>query len=242
VGQHMANDLGLSVDYYVWNNSNNPDVIGEIPGLVNPDDIFIIGGHIDDVQGVPGADDNASGSVAALVAADIMSQYQWGCTLRFGFWTGEEQGLLGSAAYAQHVKSEGQNIVGYLNLDMIAWNTPDSPETIYLGYRSSVPGSHELALLFNDVVGAYNIPLLPTIGTGYDGSSDHTSFLDQGYPAVLGIEGNDDFNPYIPGHACPHRPGLFHRFHQGIYRHVRSHDRLPDPQRDWHPGWACHGC
>jgi Zn-dependent M28 family amino/carboxypeptidase len=75
-------------------------VIGEIPGLVNPDDIFIIGAHIDDVTGTPGADDNASGSVATLLAADILSQYDWGCTLRFAFWTGEEQGLLGSDVYA----------------------------------------------------------------------------------------------------------------------------------------------
>jgi len=196
VGQHMSTDLGLGVEYYQWNNSTNPDVIGEIPGLTNPENIFIIGAHIDDVNGTPGADDNASGSVATLLAADILSQYQWGCTLRFAFWTGEEQGLLGSDAYAQHVYNSGENILGYLNLDMIAWNTPNSPASIYLGYRSSVPKSLVLANLFSDVVDAYNINLQPVIGTSYDGSSDHTSFLDRGYPAILAIEGNDDFNPY----------------------------------------------
>lgn len=199
VGQHMTNDLGLGVGYYVWDDNTNPDVIGELPGQINPDDIFIIGAHIDDVSGTPGADDNASGSVATLIAADILSQYQWGCTLRFGFWTGEEQGLLGSAAYAQHVYNAGENILGYLNLDMIAWNTIDSSPSIYLGYRSSVPGSLDLANLFADVVDSYNINLLPVIGTSYDGSSDHTSFLDYGFPAILGIEGNDDFNPYYHG-------------------------------------------
>jgi hypothetical protein len=78
----MADDLGLDVEYHVWNAATNPNVIGEIPGLDNPDDIFIIGAHIDDVTGTPGADDNASGSVATLLAADILSQYDWGCTLR----------------------------------------------------------------------------------------------------------------------------------------------------------------
>jgi hypothetical protein len=199
VGQHMANDLGLPVEYYQWSGPTNPDVIGQITGLVNPDDVFIIGAHIDDVNGTPGADDNASGSVATLLAADILSQYQWGCTLRFAFWTGEEQGLLGSAAYAQHVHNSGENIVGYLNLDMIAWNTIGSNPSIFLGYRSSVPGSLDLANLFSAVVTAYNIDLQPVIGTSYDGSSDHTSFLDQGYPAILGIEGDDDFNPYYHG-------------------------------------------
>ena len=198
VGQHMA-DLGMDVDYHVWSNSTNPNVIGEIPGQINPDDIFVIGAHIDDVNGTPGADDNASGSVATLIAADILSQYQWGCTLRFAVWTGEEQGLLGSDAYAQRASNQGENILGYLNLDMIAWNTIGSSPSIYLGYRSSVPGSLVLANLFADVVDSYNINLLPVIGTSYDGSSDHTSFLDYGYPAILGIEGNDDFNPYYHG-------------------------------------------
>ncbi len=227
VGQHMSNDLGLDVEYYEWDNATNPDVIGEIPGLVNPEDVFIIGGHLDDVQSVPaGADDNASGSVAALIAADIMSQYQWGCTLRFAFWTGEEQGLRGSAAYAQHVYDSGENIVGYLNLDMIAWNTPSSAPTIYLGYRSSVPGSQDLANLFSDVLDAYSINLQPVIGTGYDGSSDHTSFLDYGYPAILGIEGEDDFNPYYhtPQDTSAHTdPAYFTDFVKasvGTYAHM----------------------
>src|SRR4030042_1173924 len=83
VGQHMENDLGMNVEYHVWQNDTNPNVIGEIPGLVNPDDIFIIGAHIDDVNGTNGADDNASGSVATLLAADILSHYHWGFTPPF---------------------------------------------------------------------------------------------------------------------------------------------------------------
>jgi hypothetical protein len=198
VGQHMAS-LGMDVDYHVWSNNTNPDVIGEMPGMVNPDDIFIIGAHIDDVNGTPGADDNASGSVATLMAADILSQFQWGCTLRFAFWTGEEQGLLGSGDYAQEAFSAGENILGYLNLDMIAWNTLNSAPTIYLGYDPAVAHSLELANLFAEVVSAYNIDLDPLLGTDFRNSSDHGSFLDYGFPAILGIEGYDDFNPYYHG-------------------------------------------
>ena len=58
VGQRMAAE-GLDVEYHVWNNTTNPNVIGQITGLYTPDDIFIIGGHLDDVSGTPGADDNA---------------------------------------------------------------------------------------------------------------------------------------------------------------------------------------
>jgi PKD repeat protein len=209
VGQHMANDLGLDVEYHVWNNDTNPNVIAEIPGLVNPDDIFIIGGHIDDVQGAPGADDNGSGSVATLLAADILSQYQWGCTLRFAFWTGEEQGLLGSEAYAQRAHNIGENIIGYLNLDMIAWNTNGSPAGIDLLYNASMPPTLELAQLFSDVVDAYTINLIPELVTSLGGGSDHSSFWDQGYTAILSIEDQGDFNPYYhsgqdtPAHTDP---------------------------------------
>ncbi len=197
-GQHLTS-LGMDVEYHTWDNSTNPNVIGEIRGLVNPDDIYIIGGHIDDVQSQPGgADDNASGTVAAMIAADIFSQYQWGCTLRFAAWTGEEQGLLGSAAYAQRAYQQGENILGYLNLDMIAWNTPNSSPSITLSYKSNDPETYDLALLFAEVVGDYNINLVPTFDTDSSGS-DHASFWDYGYNAILGIEDISDFNPYYHG-------------------------------------------
>ena len=208
VGQHMEG-LGLGVEYHQWGGSTYPNVIGQITGTVNTDDIFIIGAHIDDVPNTRGADDNASGSVATLLAADILSQYQWGCTLRFALWTGEEQGLNGSHSYAQRSYNNGENILGYLNLDMIAWNTLNSPASIYLGHRSSVPHSLDLANLFSDVIDTYNFNFQYVIGTNYDGSSDQASFLDLGYPAILAIEGNDDLNPYYhspqdtPTHTDP---------------------------------------
>ena len=210
VGQHMANDLGLDVEYHVWNDTSNPNVIGEIPGSVNPDDIFIIGAHIDDVQGTPGADDNASGSVATLMAADILSQFQWGCTLRFAFWTGEEQGLLGSYAYAARANQNDENIIGYLNLDMIAWNTLGSEPYINLIYSSSLPQTFVMAQLYADVIDAYNLDLLTRFGADMWGS-DHNSFWDYGFNSILAIEDDlgNDFNPYYhsaqdtPAHTDP---------------------------------------
>jgi hypothetical protein len=198
VGQHLANELGPDeVDYHVWNNATNPNVIGEITGLINPEDIFIIGAHIDDVQGTPGADDNASGSVATLLAADILSKYQWGCTLRFAFWTGEEQGLAGSFPYAYRSYNLGENILGYLNLDMIAWNTIGSDPYINLIYTDRIPSTQEMAELYAEVIDTYNINLLARLGTGI-GASDHTAFLQHGYPSILAIEDElgKDFNPY----------------------------------------------
>ena len=200
VGEHM-DALGLDVEYHVWNASRPPNVIGERLGSVNPDDIYLITAHLDDMPTgpvAPGADDNASGSVAVLLATDILAQYEWGCTLRFAFWTGEEQGLLGSHAYAQRAYNQGENILGVLNLDMIAWNTPNSTPDMDLHATSSIPATLTLAQLFADVVDVYNLDLVPHIIPNGTGASDHASFWDYGYTAILGIEdySGGDFNPY----------------------------------------------
>jgi hypothetical protein len=215
VYQHMQ-DLGLDVNYQQWGGNTYPNVIGEITGQTHPDDIFIIGAHIDDVKGTPGADDNASGSVATLLAADILSQYQWSCTLRFAFWTGEEQGLLGSNAYAQRSYQSSENILGYLNLDMIAWNTIGSDPYINLIYSTRLPASQELAELYANVIDAYNFNLLVRYGNNMWGS-DHNSFWDFGFTSILAIEDDlgNDFNPYyhFPEDTSTHTdPSYFTNF------------------------------
>ena len=201
VGEHM-DALGLAVEYHVWNGSRPPNVIGQFTGETNPQDIYLIVAHIDDMpsSGVaPGADDNASGSVAVMIAADILTQYRWDCTLRFVFFTGEEQGLLGSSAYAQRSFYAGENILGVLNLDMIAWNTANSNPDIDLHANQSIPATMTLAQLFADVVTTYNLDLVPQIISNGTGASDHYPFWQYGYPSILAIEdyyGTGDFNPY----------------------------------------------
>ncbi len=190
--------LGLAVEYMTWDDPTYPNVIGELPGSVSPDTIVIICGHIDDMPSVPlapGADDNASGSVAVLVAADVLSRYDWRYTLRFALWTGEEQGLLGSHAYAQRSSGLGEHIAGVLNLDMIAYNTGGSARGIDLHANGGMPSTLELAQLFAGVVSAYGIALIPQVVPMGIGSSDHASFCDYGYTAILGIEDLSDFNP-----------------------------------------------
>ena len=204
VGEHMAG-LGYTVENHAWSKSgySNVNVVGQRTGTANPGDIYIIGAHLDDMPSsgaAPGADDNASGSVATLIAADIMSQYEWGCTLRFAFWTGEEQGLLGSSVYAARSKTTGETVKGYLNLDMVAYNAV-APRELNLFWKSTVPASQNIADLFVDVVSAYGLDLVPfkydavsyTIGN----QSDNKSFWDQGYPSILAIEDYyGDFTPY----------------------------------------------
>ena len=89
-----------------------------------------------------------------------MSQYQWNYTLRFVLWTGEEQGLKGSTVYASQARSANENILGYLNLDMIAFNGSAPPE-VNLFWKSTVPASEAIANLFTDVVTAYGLTWSP---------------------------------------------------------------------------------
>jgi hypothetical protein len=201
VGQHFA-DLGLDVEYHQWGGTTYPNVIGEITGASNPENIYLVSAHLDSTSGTPnvsapGADDNASGSTAAILLAQVLSQYEWDCTLRFGVWTGEEQGLLGSRAYAMRAAAGEENIAGVLNLDMIGYNS-DSLPIIDLHARSWLPDSVALAHLYDDVVTAYQLDLTPHILVDYSlgNYSDNKSFWDQGYAAILAIEDDDDFTPF----------------------------------------------
>lgn len=191
-------DLELDVEYHQWEGSTYPNVIATKVGSTNPDDVYIICAHLDDMPAgsvAPGADDNASGSTAVMIAADILSQYNFGCTLKFALWTGEEQGLLGSDAYAERAAAAGDRILGVLNLDMIGWDNSGGP-IIELHAISTLTPTLELARLFSDTVSTYNINLDPRIFTYGEAASDHSSFWDEGYTAILAIEDWGDFNAH----------------------------------------------
>jgi hypothetical protein len=196
--------LGLAVTYhdYVWNGQPLRNVVAEKPGLVDPAELYLITAHVDDLpEGprAPGADDNGSGSVAVLVAARLLAPHDFAHTIRFVLFTGEEQGLRGSAAYAADCRARAENIRGVVNLDMIAYNSDEAP-VIDLYASSDVAGSLELTRIFSEAVGAYGLDLVPDRFArpyGYPiQCSDQWSFLVQDYPAFLAIEDMDDFTPH----------------------------------------------
>ena len=77
------------------------NVVGEIPGTDKTGEVVMLGAHFDSWHASTGATDNASGSAAMMEAMRILKQsgVQLRRTVRIGLWTGEEQGLLGSAQY-----------------------------------------------------------------------------------------------------------------------------------------------
>ena len=77
------------------------NVIAEIPGTDLKDELVMLGAHFDSWHSGTGATDNAAGSAVCLEAVRILQALglRPRRTIRIGLWGGEEQGLLGSAAY-----------------------------------------------------------------------------------------------------------------------------------------------
>jgi len=192
--------IGLAVEVQRFGDDNWPNVIATLPGVTEPDKIIILCAHFDDTSEqpmtwAPGADDNASGTAAVMAAADILRHYDFAYTIRFAHFSGEEQGMLGSKAYAQLQRAANADIVGVLNLDMLAWNSDAAPiMELHAGMRQD---SYQIALAFAGVIADYNLPLEPEIKrAGSISASDHSSFWTYGYPAVLAIEDWQDFNAH----------------------------------------------
>jgi Zn-dependent M28 family amino/carboxypeptidase len=192
---------GLNVVYQNFTGSgyNCRNVVAVQAGTVNPGNIYIICAHLDDMPDAsvaPGADDNASGSSAVLLAASILSRYTFENTIRYALFTGEEQGLDGSYSYVQECAGAGDNILGALNFDMISYDgSGDNRVEVYCGTMTS---SGALGDLLLNTISTYSLSLWPVkFTTGSEGWSDHANFWDAGYPAILGIEDTtNDFNPY----------------------------------------------
>ena len=95
------------------------NVVGEIRGRENPEQVLVVGGHLDSWDLAEGATDNGSGTATTLGAADsiVRSGQRPRRTIRFVLFTGEEEGLDGSFAYVKQHQAEMANHLGDLILD-----------------------------------------------------------------------------------------------------------------------------
>jgi len=167
------------------------NVVAVIPGTGSPDSIVVIGGHMDATSdsvsvAVPGADDNASGTAGAIEAARLLVDQPFRHTLMFVGFNGEEQGLYGSEALANLMASQGKRVAGMLNMDMISYSPTGTARALLEGFYSGV-SSEWLIYALRD-----NLRQFTSVGDSVYGGegwgSDHVSFHDAGYPAVMTIE------------------------------------------------------
>jgi carboxypeptidase Q len=98
---------------------DSANVVGEIRGTETPEQVVVIGGHLDSWDLASGTTDNGCGTTTTLGAAEaiLKSGYKPRRTIRFVLFTGEEQGLDGSFAYVKAHKSEMANHVAAVVLD-----------------------------------------------------------------------------------------------------------------------------
>jgi carboxypeptidase Q len=96
------------------------NVVGEIVGREHPEQIVVVGAHLDSWDLSEGTTDNGTGTVGVLGAADaiLKSGLKPRRTIRFVLFTGEEQGLLGSFAYTKQHAAEMKNHLGDVVLDI----------------------------------------------------------------------------------------------------------------------------
>jgi hypothetical protein len=202
------------------------NVLGAIPGS-DPalrGEAVVLGAHVDHLgrKGetiYPGADDNASGVAALIEIAKALaaSPRKPPRTVVFAFWTGEEEGHLGSEHYVRHPRWPLERTVLYANLDMIGH--PWLPEEIRkLVADTQLPNGEEFlarvkAADFVEPGVAQSAPelcgLLEQAGLGLglslhfdrtngkSGGSDYRAFARKGLPFIR------FFGNYFPGYHEP---------------------------------------
>lgn len=161
------------------------------------DNVVMLGAHLDSVTEGPGINDNGTGSAALLeTALQLGSKPKANNAVRFGWWSAEEFGLVGSTYYVNSLDFEQQlNIALYLNFDMIG-----SPNAAYFAYdgddsdtTGAGPGPYGSAQIEQTFVNyLQNGKGVQVEGTDFTGRSDYGRFIAVGIPSgglFTGAEG-----------------------------------------------------
>lgn len=173
------------------------NIVAEIPGT-DPqlkDEVVMIGAHFDSWHGATGATDNATGSSAMMEAMRILKTAgaRPRRTIRIALWGGEEQGLLGSRAYARahfgdvatmQLKPEHAKLSAYYNID----NGTGKIRGIWMeGNLAASPIFTQLTAPLKDL----GVDLLSPRSVG---STDHVAFEALGLPAFQFVQERYEYN------------------------------------------------
>lgn len=212
-GDYIADEL-RSMGYrpetqdYLYQDRTFRNIIVTIHGRKAPEEVIIIGAHYDTVFSTPGADDNASGVAALLEMCRILRNDEPGRTLKLIFFTLEEPPIFrspyqGSVVYARAARQRGEKITAMVCLEMIGYYSERKgdqgfPFPLMAAFYSTTPnfiavvGNIASRYLVGRVsqslrsTGTIAVESLTAFGLipGVD-LSDHRSFWDEGYPAVM---------------------------------------------------------
>jgi hypothetical protein len=175
-------------------NTDSFNVIAEIPGAAKPNELVMVGGHFDSWHMGTGATDNGVGAAIAMEVMRILKSLnlKMDRTVRMALWGGEEQGLLGSAAYVRShfadpatmkTSKEHDGFAGYFNLD----NGTGKIRGIYLqGNEMERPIFEQWFAAIKDLTPGI-VTAANTTGT------DHQSFDAVGLPGFQFIQDPMDY-------------------------------------------------
>jgi Zn-dependent M28 family amino/carboxypeptidase len=209
---------GLTVyrDPFAFAGGTYYNVVATLTGTTHPENVYIVGAHLDSTSDqptthAPGADDNASGVAAVLEMAKVLSGYRFDSTIKFIGFNAEEQGLIGSKAYADEAMAAGEKVLGMLNFDMIAYPGSGSTRSVYLAgdswlvnmladnataytslsteknYSNLYGSDHYYfhSSYFNGSSSAFAIESLPLNNPNYHKTTDTSAYLDFAYASDM---------------------------------------------------------
>ncbi len=184
---------------------NNLEAV--LPGHDAADEIIVVGAHYDSVAGSPGADDNASGVAALLELARLLAGTTLSRSVYFVAFANEEAPFfygdeMGSNLYAARAQAQGKRIEAMLSLETIGYYTDEPGSQRYpfpfslfypdTGHFIGFVGNLASRALVRQAIGAFRTSTpFPSEGvaapSGIEGIhwSDHWSFWEAGYPAIM---------------------------------------------------------
>jgi len=199
--QFQAAGLAVSEDAFPAEGRLFRNIVGTSLGILAPQEEVLVVAHYDTRPGTPGADDNASAVAAMIEAARTLVPTRLQRTLQFVGFTLEEYGYLGSRHFARRAKRERRKIVGVLDMEMVGFTSrrqrlPPGIRARITGDFIGVVGNRRSRTLVEAFVSSARraVPSLPveSLVVGWNGYllpivrlSDHVSFWDAGFPAVM---------------------------------------------------------
>ena len=213
-------DLGLDVRRHEFAALGGVyrNVVATLPAAQeSPAAPLLLGAHFDTVVGSPGADDNASGLAVLLEAARRLAGRPLDRPAQFVAFNLEEEDLLGSRAYAAHLRATGQDLHGAIVFECVGFAKQDEgsqrrPPGVPIpvpgvGNFLAVIGNEHSRSLVESFVGATRsrvpaLPLVPLIVPGHGEGlpdtrrSDHAAFWEHAYPALMLTDTADFRNPH----------------------------------------------
>jgi hypothetical protein len=183
-----------------WKRTFN--VVATIGGAGESGEEIVLGAHFDSISRhsytdsldpAPGADDNGSGCAAVLELARMLKRFRFERTITFVFFGGEEIGRRGSLDYASRARGRGDLIVVMVCLDGIGYEQGPVWDIEILANQDSRQYADSCAASFRAI--ASPVVALPYTVPSWI-QSDHSSFWDNGYPAIHVFEGRYDGSPF----------------------------------------------